>query len=103
MYNTQISTQQHHLNSVHKEFEKEKLQYELRNTLADWLITDSQPFNLANEEEFLRIINKLDSAFKPSCYVMIKKCIGYGYQAVFQAIKEMITHTYDTAAITTDL
>jgi len=25
MYNTQTSTQQHHLNSVHKEFEKEKL------------------------------------------------------------------------------
>jgi hypothetical protein len=25
MYNTQTSTQQHYLNSVHKEFEKEKL------------------------------------------------------------------------------
>ncbi|CAI2194388.1 314_t:CDS:2, partial [Funneliformis geosporum] len=25
MYNTQTSTQQHHLNSIHKEFEKEKL------------------------------------------------------------------------------
>ncbi|CAI2193993.1 15252_t:CDS:2, partial [Funneliformis geosporum] len=64
MYNTQTSTQQHHLNSVHKKFEKEKLQCELRNALADWLVTDSQPFNSANREGFLRMINKLDSAFK---------------------------------------
>ncbi|CAI2199820.1 13883_t:CDS:2, partial [Funneliformis geosporum] len=69
-------TQQHHLNSVHKEFEKEKLQRELKNALADWLVTDSQPFNSAN---------------------------GEGFLPAFQAIKEMITHTCDTAAITTDL
>ncbi|CAG8733862.1 11668_t:CDS:2, partial [Funneliformis caledonium] len=60
IYNTQTSTQQHHLNSVHKEFKKEKLkqlkvddqikkvmlykelkQRKLRNALADWLVTDS--------------------------------------------------------------
>ncbi|CAG8651060.1 9574_t:CDS:1, partial [Funneliformis caledonium] len=82
---------------------KKPKQHELRNALADWLITDFQPFNLANRKGFLRMINKLDFAFKLPCYVMIKKDIGYGYQAAFQAIKEMITHTCDTAAITTDL
>ncbi|CAI2182989.1 18838_t:CDS:2, partial [Funneliformis geosporum] len=88
MYNTQTSTQQHHLNSVHKEFEKEKL-------IRQHYLTDSQPFNLANGEGFLCMINKLDPAFKPLCYVMIKKNIGYGYQAAFQTIKEMITYTCD--------
>src|ERR1044072_4075587 len=34
---------------------------------------------------------------------MIKKDIGCGYQVAFQAIKEMIDQTCDTAAITTDL
>ncbi|CAI2183064.1 13214_t:CDS:1, partial [Funneliformis geosporum] len=72
---------------------KEPKQCELKNTLTDWLVTDSQPFNSANGEGFLRMINKLDSAFKPPCYIMIKKDISYGYQAAFQAIKEMITHT----------
>ncbi|CAG8611453.1 6748_t:CDS:2, partial [Funneliformis caledonium] len=65
--------------------------------------TDFQPFNSANGEGFLRMINKLDPEFKLSCYVMIKKDIIYRYQAVFQVIKEMITHTCDIAAITTDL
>ncbi|CAI2201727.1 3412_t:CDS:1, partial [Funneliformis geosporum] len=82
---------------------KEPKQRELRNALADWLVIDSQPFNSANGKGFLRMINKLDPAFKPPCYVTIKKDIGYGYQAAFQAIKEIITHTYDTTAITTDL
>ncbi|CAG8493117.1 4633_t:CDS:2 [Rhizophagus irregularis] len=123
MYNTQTSTQQQHLNSVHKEFEKEKnqqlkindpklkkiiphnksKQQELRNAVADWLVTDSQPFNSVNGKGFLRMINKFDPAFQPPCYVTIKKDIGCGYQAVFQAIKEMIIQTCETAAITTDL
>ncbi|CAI2196160.1 509_t:CDS:1, partial [Funneliformis geosporum] len=59
----------------------------------DWLVTDSQPFNSANVEGFLRMINKLDPAFKLPCYVTIKKDISYRYQAAFQAIKEMIIHT----------
>ncbi|CAI2192911.1 4148_t:CDS:2, partial [Funneliformis geosporum] len=67
------------------------------------LVTDFQSFNSANGEGFLCMINKLDPAFKPPCYVMIKKDIGYEYPATFQAIKEMITHTCDIAAITTDL
>ncbi|CAG8675582.1 17218_t:CDS:2 [Funneliformis caledonium] len=82
---------------------KEPKQCELRNALADWLVTDSQPFNSANGEGFLHMINKLDPAFKSPCYVMIKKDIGYRYQVAFQAIKEMITHICDTVAITTDL
>ncbi|CAG8659176.1 8928_t:CDS:2 [Funneliformis caledonium] len=72
---------------------KESKQRKLKNALADWLVTDSQPFNLANGEGFLHMINKLDLAFKPPCYVTIKKNIGYEYQVAFQAIKEMITHT----------
>jgi hypothetical protein len=75
----------------------------LRNAVADWLVTDSQPFNLANGKGFLRMINKFDPAFHPPCYVTIKKDIGCGYQTAFQAIKEMIIQTCETAAITTDL
>ncbi|CAG8537321.1 3951_t:CDS:2, partial [Funneliformis caledonium] len=93
MYNTQTSTQKHYLNSVHKEFEKEKLKQ---------LKVDDQ-IKKTNGEGFLCMINKLNPAFKLSCYVTIKKDIGYEYQAAFQAIKEMITHTCDIAAITTDL
>jgi len=71
--------------------------------VADWIVTDSQPFNSANGKGFLRMINKFDPAFRPPCYVTIKKDIGYGYQAAFQVIKEMIDQTCETAAITTDL
>ncbi len=49
------------------------------------------------------MIKKFDPAFDPPCYATIKKDIGSGYQASFQAIKEMIIQTCETAAITTDL
>ena len=71
--------------------------------MADWLVTDSQPFNSVNGKGFRRMIKKFDPAFQPPCYVTIKKDIGFGYQIAFQAIKEMIIQTCETAAITTDL
>src|SRR6266511_4684372 len=49
------------------------------------------------------MINKFDPAFQPPCYITIKRDIGFGYQTAFQAIKEIIIQTCDTAAITTDL
>ena len=49
------------------------------------------------------MIKKFDPAFDPPCYATIKKDIGSSYQASFQAIKEMIIQTCETAAITTDL
>ncbi|CAI2199329.1 6347_t:CDS:2, partial [Funneliformis geosporum] len=68
---------------------KESKQRELRNAVTDWLITDSHSL--------------IQQMGKPPCYVTIKRDIGFGYQVAFQAIKEIIIQTCDTAAITTDL
>ena len=78
---------------------KEPKQRKLQNAVADWLVTDSHSFNSANGKGFIRMIH----TFQPPCYVTIKKDIGYGYQVTFQAMKEIIIQTCETASITTDL
>ncbi len=71
--------------------------------MTNWLITDSHSFNSANGKGFLHMLNKFDPAFQPPCYVTIKRDIGFGYQVAFQAIKEIIIQTYNTAAIIINL
>jgi len=71
--------------------------------VTDWVVTDSQPFNAVNGIGFQKMMKKFDPAFRLPCYTTVKKDLGAGYQATYQAMKELIDKSCDNAAITTDL
>ena len=75
----------------------------MRNGVADWIVTDGLPFNTVRGKGFKRMINNINPAFIPPCYVTLKRDIGCGYKTAVELMKSYIEETCIYASITTDL
>ena len=78
-------------------------QAELKQVTAEWLVTDSLPFNVIHEKGYRKMIQKFDSAFILLNNKSIKKDLAIAYQKGVLKLKELISVTCETASITTDL
>ncbi|RGB22194.1 hypothetical protein C1646_776489 [Rhizophagus diaphanus] len=48
--------------------------------VANWIVTDELSFNTVRGKGFKRMINNINPAFIPPCYVILKWDIGCGYK-----------------------
>ena len=78
-------------------------QAELKQVTAEWLITDSLPFNVVHKKGYRKMIERFDPAFILPNNKSIKKELALAYQKGVLALKELISTTCETASITTDL
>jgi hypothetical protein len=78
-------------------------QAELKRVTAEWLVTDSLPFNVVHRKGYRKMIQKFDPAFTLPNNKSIKKDLAIAYQKGVLALKELISTTCETASITTDL
>lgn len=82
---------------------REAKQKELKMNTTEWLVTDSLPFNIVNRIGYQKMIHKFDPAFNIPSNKCIKKNLAIAYQKGPLQLKELISITYVTASITTDL
>ena len=78
-------------------------QAELKQVTAEWLITDSLPFNVVQRKGYRKMIQRFDPAFIFPSNKSIKKDLAIAYQKGVLKLKELISVTCETASITTDL
>ncbi|CAI2185423.1 7416_t:CDS:2 [Funneliformis geosporum] len=78
-------------------------QVELKQVTAEWLVTDSLPFNVVHRKGYKKMIQRFDPAFILPNNKGIKKDLTIAYQKSILALKKLISITCETASITTDL
>jgi hypothetical protein len=78
-------------------------QKELKKITAEWLITDSLPFNVVNKKGYLKMMKTIDPAFNPPSSKSIKSSLAVAYNKGVLQLKELLSRTCETASITTDL
>lgn len=73
-----------------KRYSKQQ-QKELRQFLVDWIVLDSQPLYIVQNEAFQRFIYELDPAFTMPCPETVKNIIYEAFDYSFPQLKNMLT------------
>jgi hypothetical protein len=71
--------------------------------LVDWIILDSQPLSIVQNEAFKRFIYELDPAFTMPCVETVKKVIYEAYNYSFPKLKNMLSIETTSVSLTMDL
>ena len=59
--------------------------------MVDWIVLDSQPLYLIENEAFKRFIYELDLAFTMPCAATVKKIVYDAFNYSFPQLKNMLT------------
>ena len=71
--------------------------------LLEFIITDSQPFNILKSDGFRKFCSKLDSSFAIPCDKTIKELVTDAYKIGIKCLSSLITSSFESISITTDL